>query len=80
MIGRLISILVIVLVVGLVLWLARVSRLASRRRQREQPPKIEPMVACAHCGMHVPRREACWSGETPYCNDSHRHAGPRPSA
>ncbi|MEK6770149.1 MAG: PP0621 family protein [Pseudomonadota bacterium] len=79
MIRRILSILIIVLVAGLVWWLVRKAR--ERRRQQRSDrarPDIEPMVACAHCGVHIPRHEASWNGDVPYCSDAHRRAGPRP--
>jgi uncharacterized protein len=37
-----------------------------------------PMVACAHCGVHLPRPDALADGEGRlYCGDEHRLAGPR---
>ncbi|MEF7614278.1 PP0621 family protein [Aquincola sp. MAHUQ-54] len=71
--------LVLVLVVVLVLWLM------SGRRQRPPmprppapPPRLEGMVSCRHCGLHLPRSEAVAdaAGDT-YCSGTHRDAGPR---
>lgn len=41
--------------------------------------KAEPgqMVACRHCGVHLPAEEAVFDGQLPYCGPSHRQAGPR---
>lgn len=41
--------------------------------------KAEPgqMVACRHCGVHLPAEEAIFDGQLPYCGPSHRQAGPR---
>ena len=41
--------------------------------------KAEPgqMVACRHCGVHLPADEAVFDGQLPYCGPSHRQAGPR---
>jgi uncharacterized protein len=35
------------------------------------------MVACRHCGVHLPANEAVFDGQLPYCGPSHRQAGPR---
>ena len=35
------------------------------------------MVACRHCGVHLPADEAVFDGQMPYCGTSHRQAGPR---
>ncbi|NML25434.1 PP0621 family protein [Zoogloea dura] len=40
-------------------------------------PAIEQMVACAHCGLHVPESEGLKSGGQFYCSDEHRRLGPR---
>jgi len=77
MIKRLISILLILLIAGLVLWLVRRAR---RRPGSGSAPEtaVEPMVACAHCSLHIPHPEACWDRDIPYCGEAHRRAGPRP--
>lgn len=43
------------------------------------PAKSEPqaMVACAHCGLHLPRAEALEHAHRHYCCAEHRSAGPR---
>ncbi len=40
--------------------------------------KAEPMVDCAHCGLHLPASEALLDPESrAYCCPDHRAAGPR---
>lgn len=82
------KIVLLVLAVLAAVWLLRG---AGRRRDAAPgprpaaPPKPAPataMVACAHCGVHLPRTEALMSpgGET-FCGDAHRQAGAKgPSA
>jgi uncharacterized protein len=36
-----------------------------------EPPAAEPMVRCAHCGVHLPRNEAVADGERLYCSEQH---------
>ena len=36
----------------------------------------EEMVACAHCGVHLPVGESLRSGEHCYCCEEHRVLGP----
>ncbi|MEI6027351.1 MAG: PP0621 family protein [Betaproteobacteria bacterium] len=36
-----------------------------------------PIVACRHCGVHLPADEAVFDGLVPYCGPSHQQAGPR---
>jgi uncharacterized protein len=49
----------------------------DRAPNRAAPPAIEDMVACAHCGVHLPSGDALRDGHgTPYCSPAHRQAGP----
>lgn len=37
-----------------------------------------PMLACVHCGVHLPQSEALIDAAgRPYCSEAHRLAGPR---
>lgn len=74
-----VRLLILALVVGLVLWL-----LFGRSRKRGPPdsaerPQHEPVsfAVCAHCGVHLPMNDAVVDGQTAYCSESHRLAGPR---
>jgi uncharacterized protein len=65
--------------VVLLLWLV----FGRGRRAPPSPPKAETppsesMIACAHCGMHLPASEALRLGERAYCSAAHRDAGPGP--
>jgi uncharacterized protein len=41
-------------------------------------PPAATMLACAHCGLHVPKTEALLDADgRPYCGEAHRLAGPR---
>jgi uncharacterized protein len=65
------------LVVGVVWWLLR-----SRSRPAAPPPPgastPAPMVACAHCGLHLPQSDApADAAGRYYCSEAHRAAGPR---
>ena len=38
----------------------------------------QQMLACAHCGVHLPQAEAQMDAAgRPFCSDAHRLAGPR---
>jgi uncharacterized protein len=73
--------LLIAVVVG-VLWLvrgrsSRVNPPASKPPQPAQAAKAvspQAMVACAHCGLHLPRSEAVAGAQELYCSDAHRRA------
>lgn len=71
---------ILVVLVGAVAWAWRRRRSVERR---PPPPKaasaaLQPMVACAHCGVHLPQGDAPFDAAgRPYCSDAHRRAGPR---
>ena len=69
----------LVVVVGVaVLWLLK-GRRPGPPSSGEARPGREPaaMVACAHCGVHLPRAEAIFdTARRPYCGEAHRLAGP----
>ena len=52
--------------------------LRGQRRVDKQPPRQPPLpapqdtVACAHCGVHVPRTEALSLGTRSYCCAEHQ--------
>lgn len=49
-----------------------------RRARKARLPQAQPMVACAHCGVHLPRSDAVADGAGRlFCGDAHRIAGPR---
>jgi len=48
---------------------------AARGTKRSPPAS---MVACAHCGVHLPQPEAILDpAGRPYCSEAHRLAGPQ---
>jgi uncharacterized protein len=70
---------VVVLGAGWVVWtLIRVSqrkREQSERATRERLP--ERIVACEHCGVHLPASDAVRAADRWYCGPDHRDAGRR---
>jgi uncharacterized protein len=73
--------LIVLLVVVVAGWLL-VGRATRRGKVRDDPAgrpalEAEDMVACAHCGVHLPRGDALFAGKDVYCSDAHRDAGPR---
>ena len=75
--------LIIAIVLALV-WLTRAARGREKppaAPQRAQPPDAhEEMIACAHCGIHLPRSEATAGAGALYCGEPHRlaHEGTPP--
>lgn len=37
----------------------------------------QPMLRCAHCGLHLPANETVQDGTHVYCSEAHRALGPR---
>jgi uncharacterized protein len=69
----------LLLLAALVWWLIRRAGRApapppSPTSPQKPPPAHEPMVACAHCQVHVPQGEAHWQGGLAFCGESHRLA------
>ncbi len=77
--------LLLLAVVGFAIWLFK-----SRRRvpgPKQPPPAARPgapgapatpMLACAHCGVHLPQTDAVIDAAgRAYCSAAHLQAGPR---
>ena len=72
--------LLVLLVIGLIIW----WRAASQRRRNdsatgpdhrpEPPAQAQHMIACGHCGVHLPRSEAVEGARGVYCSVHHRQA------
>ena len=41
------------------------------RRTRQRRAHAESMVACAHCGLHIPESESVSDGALYYCSKLH---------
>ncbi|CAB5511148.1 hypothetical protein LMG26857_00433 [Achromobacter anxifer] len=77
----------IVLII-LVLFVARLAgRMAASKQDgaqaakkakagARQPPPLESMVRCAHCGIHLPRSEALLQNGQTWCSAEHARLGP----
>jgi uncharacterized protein len=66
----------LLLVIAVVVIYFLVSGLARKRKRPSTPPIGEPMIACAHCGVNVPRSEALEGSGRFFCSEEHRRAGP----
>ncbi|WP_395138821.1 PP0621 family protein [Schlegelella aquatica] len=70
--------LILIGMVVLLLWLARTVRPRvpgdSRRSATSAPPAPQPMVRCAHCGLHLPEQDALPGRGGHYCSEEHRRA------
>jgi uncharacterized protein len=65
----------IVVVVLIVLWAVKRTRVG---KSTQSPPTAAAspteMVACAHCGIHLPHAEAVSGQKGLYCSTEHRNA------
>ncbi len=78
------KILLLVAVIGIALWLFKSRKRVSDSTDAQAPPKAPPpagpqaMLACAHCGVHLPQPDALMDAAgRPFCTEAHRLAGPR---
>ena len=69
------KIVLFLIAVVVLLWLLRGA--VGRRGNvggAARPPKPQPMIACAYCGVHLPRDEALPGRGGVFCGDAHRTA------
>jgi uncharacterized protein len=67
----------VIILIGLWLVLTLIKRaLASHRKPPPDKPATAKMVACAHCGVHIPESEAVRDGDRHYCSEAHRRKTP----
>lgn len=67
------KLLLLVIAVAVIYFL--VSGFARKRSRPSAPPLAESMVACAQCGVNVPRSEALEGAGRFFCSEEHRRAG-----
>ncbi|MEO5883268.1 MAG: PP0621 family protein [Caldimonas sp.] len=68
------KILIFLVAVVLLLWLLRksVARRMPPRTPRDPAAAPKPMLACAQCGVHLPRDEALPGRGGVFCGEAHR--------
>lgn len=61
-------------IVLLLIWQWRHWRGVRKQNHTQAPKPKQPvdMVACAHCGTHLPATEAVRGQRGPYCSTEHR--------
>lgn len=72
--------LLLVVGIGLYLLLGRPRSRPPEARAADSKPKAIPaaMLACANCGVHLPRDDALFDSDgRAYCGEPHRVAGPQ---
>ena len=70
-------VLLVVLAVAIGIWRSR--RAPDAVAKKPSPPSNalpQSMLACAHCGIHLPQSEALMVGNQAYCCAEHRRLGP----
>lgn len=73
-------VLLAVLAVVLGVWRSRQPKSEAPAQPATPPHTPSPpqdMVACAHCGLHLPRSEALAEAGHFYCTREHQGLGPR---
>lgn len=79
------TLLIIILLMIVVWWLRRALQkplddfraIRRKRAANSEPEALEQMVACRHCGVHVPEGEAVREGDAVFCSEDHRRLGVR---
>ncbi|MEP7302856.1 MAG: PP0621 family protein [Caldimonas sp.] len=69
------KIVLFLIAVFVLLWLLR--RATGRRPPPPAPPRVaepQPMLACAQCGVHLPRDESLPGRGGVFCGEAHRAA------
>ncbi|MFZ5548725.1 MAG: PP0621 family protein [Pseudomonadota bacterium] len=74
-----------IVVLALMWWFGkgRGGGASATKRKGAAPdrPSAQAMVACAHCGLHLPQPDALeGEGGRHYCSAEHRRLGPAPRA
>ena len=64
------------LVILVAIWAFKRSRRPAKPAEDPKTPSATPsnMVACSHCGLHLPQEEAVTGTKGLYCSTEHRAA------
>ncbi len=62
------KIIFLIAVILLILWILKTL---NRGRVEDRKPRIRNMLACAHCGLHIPEDEAIRRHGKAYCCREH---------
>jgi uncharacterized protein len=70
--------LLLVVLIVVAIWLVRRAlRSFNKPDIAERPPIQGDLVACARCGLNLPRTEAREAGGALYCSEEHARLGAR---
>ena len=70
------KILAIFIAVAAIFWAWRTLSGSRQRQHTGSQVKEKDMVACSHCGLHIPLDEAIVSDQLNYCCREHSRLGP----
>lgn len=62
-----------ILLIAIIVWLILVilKHYRASLQQAPTPPKIEDMVQCATCGLHLPKNDSLAKNNRYYCCSAH---------
>lgn len=69
-------VLLVVLVIAYAVWRGQRQGAVRDAKQAPRTPLVQNMVACAHCGLHLPAADAIPHQGHHYCSPAHRQLGP----
>lgn len=70
-------VLLVVVAIAIGIWRSRRAAEENASVRSAQPLALpQNMLACAHCGIHLPQAEALMVGEHAYCCADHQRRGP----
>jgi uncharacterized protein len=74
------KLLVLIVLAVIAVWLLKRALLKGSQKEPAQKPAIEgDLVACARCGVNLPRNEARAIGEDLFCSAEHAQLGRKDS-
>jgi uncharacterized protein len=59
-------------VMGAIWWLRQQRTDNTTGQASPSHPQTQTMVACTHCGVHLPEGDALRGSDGVYCSDAHR--------
>lgn len=64
--------LVLLGVIFAVIWWLKLSREPASPPSKSSSKQAQNMVACLHCGLHLPENDAVRTSHGVYCSEEHR--------
>lgn len=64
--------LILIGVIFAVIWWLKLSRDAPSKETKASSDQPQSMVACLHCGLHLPQNDALATRNGFYCSEEHR--------